>query len=235
MSRNGLHRYYDKLEAEERFRLDVLAMARGDMVESERLVSTCPKLPYKMNDRAFAGRWSGALTLTTRAYIPLADYLAKLQVVQLFKQVVPDLENLEEVTGQDLYLDGHQAGARHAWKEAKMEGNAPEWPLEVDQEAIKAKAGRSRLFTEAVLETLEKGLAQNAFDLWVAFAGFCEERMAVEAKKVLAVALGPGPVERVEELEALAGRLGLEPEAETVEAERDELNRAWELVEDGGI
>jgi len=29
MSKNGLHRMYDRLEADERFRLDVLAMARG--------------------------------------------------------------------------------------------------------------------------------------------------------------------------------------------------------------
>ena len=165
MSRNGLHRHYDKLEPEERFRLDLLAMARGDMVESEHLVSSCPKLPYKMNDRAFAGRWSGALTLTTRAYLPLADYLAKLQMVEAFREVVPDLENIEAVTAQDLYLDGHRAGARHAWSEAGKEGGAPEWPLEVDEEAIKAKAGRSRFFSGAVLDTLEKGLAQSALPL----------------------------------------------------------------------
>ena len=29
MSKNGLHRHYDKLSAEERFRLDLLAMAGG--------------------------------------------------------------------------------------------------------------------------------------------------------------------------------------------------------------
>jgi hypothetical protein len=118
MSKNGLHKYYDKLEPEERFRLDLLAMARGDMVESERLVSTCPKRDYRANDRAFAGRWSGALTLTIRAYIPLADYLAKLAVIEVFREAVPDLQSLEVVTAEDLYLDGHRAGARHAWREA---------------------------------------------------------------------------------------------------------------------
>jgi len=45
VSKNGLHRHYDKLTAEERFRLDVLAMARGDLQESERLVSSCPRSP----------------------------------------------------------------------------------------------------------------------------------------------------------------------------------------------
>jgi hypothetical protein len=41
--KNGLHRHYDRLTAEEGFRLDVLAMARGDEQESERLVSSCPR------------------------------------------------------------------------------------------------------------------------------------------------------------------------------------------------
>ncbi len=235
MSKNSLYRHYDKLEPGERFRLDVLAMARGDAQESERLVSTCPKENFRGNDRAFAGRWSGALTLTTRAYVPLADYLAKLAVIKVFREAVPELENLEVVTAEDLYLEGHRAGAHRAWREAKMEGSAPEWPLEVDQDAIKAKASRSRLFSESLLDTLEKGLVRSAFTLWAAFAGFCAQTMGVEAKKVLAVALGPGPVERVEALEALAEHLELEADEETVTAERAELERAWELVEDRGV
>ena len=56
MSRNGLHRHYDRLDADERFRLDVLAMARGDKQESERLVTSCPRFTYTMTDREFAGR-----------------------------------------------------------------------------------------------------------------------------------------------------------------------------------
>jgi hypothetical protein len=56
MSKNGLRRYYERLSPEERFRLDILAMARGDAAESERLVGSCPKLSYRMNDRAFVGR-----------------------------------------------------------------------------------------------------------------------------------------------------------------------------------
>jgi hypothetical protein len=236
MSKNGLYRHYDKLEPKERFRLDVLAMARGDMQESERLVSSCPKLPYKMNDRAFTGRWTGALELILRTYLPLADYLAKLQMVGMFREVVPDLDNLERESAREVYLDGHRAGSRHAWKEASQKTEtAPEWPLEEDLEARETKLGRSRLFSGELLDTLEKGLAHKAFKRWAAFAGFCAESMGVEAEKILAVALGPGPVERVEVLEELANRLGLKPEAETVEGEREELARGWKIVEDRGL
>ena len=35
MRHNGLGKLYDRLTPEERFRLDVLAMARGDVEESE--------------------------------------------------------------------------------------------------------------------------------------------------------------------------------------------------------
>ena len=72
MSRNGLHRHYGKLSPQERFRLDVLAMARGDEQESERLVSSCPRFTYDMNDRAFTGRWLGVLDMTLRVYLEVA-------------------------------------------------------------------------------------------------------------------------------------------------------------------
>ena len=50
MNKNALHRHYLRLTPEERFRLDVLAMSRGDSQESERLTKTCPKRDYIMND-----------------------------------------------------------------------------------------------------------------------------------------------------------------------------------------
>ena len=67
--RNGLHRHYGKLTPEERFRLDVLAMARGDEQEAERLVSSCPKFSYTMTDNAFSGRWLRVMDMTLRLYV----------------------------------------------------------------------------------------------------------------------------------------------------------------------
>jgi hypothetical protein len=154
----------------------------------------------------------------------------------MFREVVPDLDNLERKTAREFYLDGHRAGSRHAWKEASQKaGTAPEWPLEVDLEAIEVKLGRWRLFSGALLDTLEKGLARKAFKLWAAFAGFCAESMGAEAKKILEVTLGPGPVERIEALEVLAERLELEENPETVAAEREELAQVWRIVEDRGV
>ena len=48
--KKGLGHLYNKLTPEERFRLGVLALARGDEEESERLTVTCPCRGYTMND-----------------------------------------------------------------------------------------------------------------------------------------------------------------------------------------
>jgi hypothetical protein len=44
----GLGHLYDRLSSEERFRLKVLALARGDEKESERLTATCPRRDHTM-------------------------------------------------------------------------------------------------------------------------------------------------------------------------------------------
>ena len=66
-SKKGLGHLYDRLTPEERFRLDVLALARGDEEESERLTATCPRRDYTMNDWDFVGRWEAARDLSMLA------------------------------------------------------------------------------------------------------------------------------------------------------------------------
>jgi hypothetical protein len=63
-SKKGLGHLYDRLTPEERFRLDVLALARGDEEESERLIRTCPRRGYTMNEWGFVGRWEAARKTT---------------------------------------------------------------------------------------------------------------------------------------------------------------------------
>jgi hypothetical protein len=128
MSKNALHRHYDRLTPEERFRLDVLAMARGDAVESERLVGSCPKLSYRMNDRAFAGRWAGAMDITLRTYIALEKLLSNLQMIDAFRQLVPYAQVLSRSVATESYFVGHNHGSLRAWVEAGEVGRPPAWP-----------------------------------------------------------------------------------------------------------
>jgi hypothetical protein len=234
MRGNGHARYYDKLTPEERFRLDVLAMARGDAQESERLTRTCPRLQYKMNHRGFTGRWLGAMDITLRAYIDVAQYLERIKTMEMVRVILPYSETFAQDKAIDTYLEGHQAGARQAWREAGKKGAAPEWPLDgVDEEGIRSRVKSAVSILPETLEKLEGVQAGHALTLWRGFEAFCEESMGLEATTVLKVVLEPG-VERIEELEALVERLELEPDAEAVEEIREELAEVWCVVERAG-
>jgi len=128
MSKNGLYRHYDRLDAEERFRLDVLAMARGDLQESERLVSSCPRFSYTMNERGFGERWHGAIEITLRIYITLGEQLAMLQMIDALRVFVPYSQTLLSNVAFDAYFKGHESGSRHAWAFAGKSGAPPAWP-----------------------------------------------------------------------------------------------------------
>jgi hypothetical protein len=234
MKHNGHARYYDKLTPEERFRLDVLAMARGDKEESELLTRTCQRRNYTMNHSEFTGRWLGAMDITLRAYLDVVGYLDRLKTMEIVRMIYPYSETLAHDRALDIYLEGHQAGARQAWREAGKEGDAPEWPLEgVDEEGIYERVKAAMSILPETLEKLERNQATHALTLWRGFEAFCEESVGVEALALLKVVLEAG-VERIEELEELEERLELEPDAETVEEIRRELAEVWQMVERRG-
>jgi hypothetical protein len=234
MRRNGLlGKLYDRLTPEERFRLDVVAMARGDTEESELLTNTCPRRSYTMNERGFTGRWLGAMDVTLRAYLDLAGYLEKLKMVEVVRVMLPYPETFARDAALDAYIKGHRDGARHAWSEAGKWGEAPEWPLEVDEEGVKSLVDPGASILPEIFDRLEWELATNALTLWAGFERFCGERMGLEAEAILKVVLEEG-VERVGDLKALAERLSIEPQTETVEEIAEGLAEAWGLVERAG-
>ena len=103
------------MSREERFRLDVLAMARGDSVESERLTRSCPMRSYTMTDLAFSDRWRAALEISSITFMELERHLAKIQMVAAFREMGPYLRTIMKNNGDDAYFDGHRAGSAHAW------------------------------------------------------------------------------------------------------------------------
>lgn len=250
MKANGMHKLYDQLEPDERFRLDLLAVARGDEQESERLVRTCPRHTYTMNDRAFTGRWTGAMEITLRVFIPIEQLLCKLQMIDAFRVVIPYAQTLAQNAAFDAYFDGHRSGSYHAWNAAGMKGRPPAWPgddlepseaeddpaMERDMQEIEAKVEKYGELLPELMDRLERELATEAYSLWTGFEGFCAESVGVEAKKVLKVVLSPNPaLERVAGLEALAERLNLEADSEITDALREGLAEKWEFVAKKGV
>src|SRR5215208_8523911 len=107
MKRNRLGRLYDHLTLEERFRLDVLALARGDREESERLTDTCPRRNYTMNDWGFVGRWQAAQELAMLAYMDVVRRLDKIKMIGAFRSLFPYLSTVWQDDVHGAYFDGH--------------------------------------------------------------------------------------------------------------------------------
>ena len=252
MSKKGLHGHYDRLTPEERFRLDVLAMAREDSRESERLVSSCPRFSYTMNDVGFAERWRSAIEITLRVYIPLGEQLAKLRMVDAFRVFVPYSQTLSSNMVLDAYYKGHESGSRHAWAYAGKSGAPPAWPedgpegelmepdeeeqdaaMERDADELEAVAERYNEFLPEVLDELERRCVKEAFGIWSGYAAFCEERAGVSAENLAAVVLAP-VVGAIEDMKGRAERLGVEPDSELVGQMREGLAEAWRTAETRG-
>jgi len=239
MRRDALGKLYDRLTPEERFRLDVLAMARGDAEESELLTNTCPKRDYVMNDWGFVGRWEAARVLAMLTYMELVKCLDKIQMIEAFRVGFPYLRTVWEDDTFWAYFDGHEAGSRHAWRRAGKEGDPPGYEDDEDErvegmdpapeEDVRKWATKVAEVEKPItgaLDRVEREMACQALSVWLAFVGFCEEEMTLEAPKLLS-ALALPIAERVKTLEELAARLEVEPDAEDVESYREIMDQPW--------
>ena len=239
MRGDGLGKLYDRLTPEERFRLDVLAMARGDAEESELLTNTCPKRDYIMNDWGFVGRWEAARGLAMLVYMDLAKCLDKIQMIEALRVAFPYLRTVWEDDTFWAYFDGHEAGSRHAWGKAGKEGDPPGYEEDEDkrvegmdpapEEDVRKWANKVAEVEKPItgaLDRVEREMASQGLSVWSAFVGFCEEEMALDASKLLS-ALALPIAERAQTLEELAARLEVEPDAEDVEGYREIMGQAW--------
>ena len=247
MRNNALHMAYDRLTPEERFRLDVLATARGDLEESERLTRTCQRETYTMNHRGYTGRWTGIYEITLRMYVAVGNDLAKLQMVDAFRELVPYSQSLSHEMIFEGYFRGHESGSRYAWGRAGKDGEPPGYEedmeeseenadpaTEADVDGLEAIIEQYGGLLPQMLDKLERTLASDALNMWTGFCAFCEECVGVGAQKIVAVVLEP-VAGRIEDLEARAERLRLKPDAETVEEIREGLRESWRVVEERGV
>jgi hypothetical protein len=238
-SKKGLGRRYDRLTPEERFGLDVLALARGDEEESERLTATCPRRAYTMNDWEFVGRWTAARELAMLAYMDVARPMDKITMIGAFRSVIPYLSTFWEDDVHMAYFDGHMAGSRHAWKWSGKTGEPPGWEADEEEaernadptieEDLRKWTGEGRYARlEGKLEEMERELVREALSVWVGLGRFCAQEMGLEAEKLLE-ALAIPFAERVRDLEELGARHEVEPDAEGVEEYLAIMTDAWHL------
>jgi hypothetical protein len=236
-TKKGLGRLYDRLTPEERFRLDVLAMARGDEEESERLTATCPRRDYTMNDWGFVGRWEAARQLAILAYVDVVRRLDKIKVIAAFRSLFPYLSSIWQDDVHWAYFDGHRAGGRRAWNMSGKAGEPPGWETDEEvaerntdptiDEDLEKWSGEGRYARlEGKLEEMERELVREALTAWLGFARFCEQEMGLEAEKLLEALARPF-AERVRELEELSTRHEVEADVEGVGEYLAIMTEAW--------
>jgi hypothetical protein len=249
MKHNGLGKLYDRLTPEERFRLDVEAMARDDSEESRRLVDTCPRRSYTMTDVGFSGRWDGAIQLCMTALLDFGSTTAKLRMIDAFRTVIPYSHTLAQDAAFDAYFDGHRSGSYHAWNAAGRTGCPPAWPeqglepddaeedpaMERDMDEIEAKVKKYSELLPELMDRLERDLATRALAVWEAFFCFCEEEMGLSAEKLLQATFRPA-LEDVEWFGDRCERLELEAERAAIEECREALGAHWQrIIERDGL
>jgi hypothetical protein len=232
-TKKGLGRLYDRLTPEERFRLDVLALARGDEEESERLTATCPRRDYTMNDWGFVGRWEAARELALLTHVDVVRRLDKIKMIVAFRGLFPYLSTTWQDDVHSAYFDGHMAGSRHVWNRSGKAGEPPGWETDEEKaernadptidEDLQKWAGEARYVRLA--GKLEE-LVREALTAWLGFAGFCAQEMGLEAEKLLEALARPFG-ERVRELEELSSRHEVEADEEGVEEYLVLMTEVW--------
>src|SRR5215210_2610088 len=83
---------YDRLTAEERFRLVLEAAAREDEREAERLANTCPRKAYRINDPAFTERLRASQLISSYICAELMEVLGALQTIKVCKEAIEAYE-----------------------------------------------------------------------------------------------------------------------------------------------
>jgi hypothetical protein len=240
---NALGKLYERLTPEERFALDVEAMARGDEEESRRLVETCPRHTYTMTDVAFSGRWLTTFEMVLALCVELTQHMSRLSMIDAIREMLPYARVVYRNEGERAYLDGHEAGSRYAWQRAGMEGDPPGWqPLTDDLEAevedfdpamegeLEALATHLKEvdIMPELLERLERETTRKAWTLWEAFAGFAEASMEVSPEKLIKVLLEPA-LSGVEDLKERKERLGIESDEDLSVEYEAAFSEMWEL------
>jgi hypothetical protein len=243
-TKNGLGKLYDRLTPEERFALDVEAMARGDEEESRRLVDTCPRHNYTMTDLAFSGRWMTTLEMVLALCVELTQHMSRLTMLDAIREVLPYARVVYRNEGERAYLDGHEAGSRYAWQRAGMSGDPPGWePQEDDLEEAEEGDGDPAIEGELnalttrleevdimpeILGRVERKTTREAWTLWEAFAHFAEASLGVAPEKLIKVLLEPA-LSGVQDLRERKERLGIESD-EGLSAEYEAaFSGMWEI------
>jgi hypothetical protein len=238
MKKEKLGTLYDRFTGEERFKLLIAALARGDEKEAKSLVGSCPRETYRIHELTFTAPYKASMIITIGLCLDLAPLLTSMRMVEALREILPLTSNLCEYEATLAYLDGHKAGSRLVWKAVGKTGNPPggqdgdeegETPaMEEDLQRITDRLEEVRESFIGSLQELKRHTASEALTTWQAFAEFCEEDLLVEPETLVQVWFEP-MLPEIETLKNFSDPPEVDPEE--LEVGKAALKRCWsELV-----
>src|ERR687898_32913 len=221
MKNDGLGNFYWNFTGEERFRLHLEALYRGDEAEDRRLLRSCPRETSLKYEAGFADRCKASREIVGVLCSALAPRLARLRTIERFRKALPYLLKVYSNGAVVCYRDGHQAGSRRAWEAAGKMGDPPGWK-EIEEESEMDRELQSlRRITGGLEEAsgeflgclaeLERELAEEVLTMWDAFAHFCTEDLLLQPEKLVKVWFEP-MLPEIERLKDLSASTELNPE-----------------------
>jgi hypothetical protein len=110
MRAGALRKHYPALTPEERFRLALAALARGDDDDLALLRKTCPKWTYEATDEEFQGQWERSARVM--------HCFQHLWLVALIRLKEAEGDRMREQTALACFRTGYIHGANAAWEDA---------------------------------------------------------------------------------------------------------------------
>jgi hypothetical protein len=176
--KDTITKLYPSLTGQERFQLALRATADGNNEERERLVRTCPKKNYTMNEAAFIDRIEAAETLTLAFSLDLAERHGRLQLVVAVQKFLPHIV-------EKLMLQGYLGMDRcyeSGWLAAGGKGPPPDM-----------EENEYLLFDKEIqpLVLIRRALQEQVKALWEAFSEVSRNDMGLEPEVPLAAFCPP--------------------------------------------
>ena len=223
MKKGRLEKFYPSFTGEERFRLHLEAVSRGDEAEVKRLLESSPRESYEMNEVGYAYRCMASKEIVEMLDRVLSPLLAKLEMMEGFRETLPYALKIYTNEVVFAYRDGYQAGSKRAWEAAGKTGDLPpgwkerkgdEEDKDLELQRLRSLNKRLEEVSAAVvnpLEELERNLLEEALTIWTAFAHCCSEECGMEPEKLMKAWFAP-MLPEIEKLKNLSGSIELNPE-----------------------
>jgi hypothetical protein len=199
MRTSGLDRGYEQLTAEERFRLTIMASARTDRTDVERLVRSCPRMTGKFCDPAVSDRHELATDLTILMIATLDAIEGRLDVVEAAKEA-----------GRVMFALAADEAEFEAYR-----ATGEEVPR------VRRVVRRERSRFDRLFRRIEASLTTRGATVAHAFAAFSRDQLGLEPAQLVA-AVSPPHTDLFERFAAAT------PNDDAVTALQDELTDVWQ-------